>query len=306
VGIHVLAWEPLRCSRASNGIRLLTERAYDADDPIQARANLARLRSLVHQCPEQIDLPMLAAANYRILGRTDDAMRMYELALEYDRRPEILANLAELQFGAGQTETAIRNLVSAATFAPRSLDMITPGPLRQAAFARLSSANDDVVRLTNGDFSVPSRAGALTYRGAGMLGPSAAASWDVYANAQDSVHTELIPSTRRRGRTMLHVSTRAIGSGISQIWAPAGSGPTGVSTDMWVFVRKGAVLVGSGNMANVVPDAYAKPTGKWQRVTGLNTTCPVSQTLITAGAPNTDFYIDSISVTPVEGRDCTR
>jgi hypothetical protein len=125
----------------------------------------------------------------------------------------------------------------------------------------------------------------------------------ITAGLGGSVSTQLVPSTRRPGGTMLRVTTNGENSGVGQTWAPPGTGPTRVETEAWIFLRRGVVQIATGNSSGIVPDAYLTKTGSWQRVAAKNGSCPANYTvIISASRGGAEFDIDEVTITPVAGR----
>ena len=111
---------PIRCNRMARVVRSRTLRNFHrADDfaaRIQARDDGSRALACSAKMPQQIEFYMLAAANYRISGRLEDAAELYRKALQYEKRPEIYLNLGEVLLQNGQREAGLETLVTAATF----------------------------------------------------------------------------------------------------------------------------------------------------------------------------------------------
>jgi len=97
---------------------------------LAARQNLAIIRKQLRISPEAIDLYMLAAVNYRVLERPDDAIDMYTTALKYDRRPEIYLQLGNSEFERGNHDAALRAILPALKFNPLYIEAVTSASLR--------------------------------------------------------------------------------------------------------------------------------------------------------------------------------
>jgi tetratricopeptide (TPR) repeat protein len=108
--------------------------AENLDAPLRradlARQNLERAQQWILRCPNDLEIYMIAAASLRALGRSGEAVDMYERAAQLDRRPEIYLNLGEAQAEAGLINQAIPNLATAVIFDP-SLIAEVPGILQQ-------------------------------------------------------------------------------------------------------------------------------------------------------------------------------
>jgi Flp pilus assembly protein TadD len=99
------------------------------------RDDIQQVRRALKVSPTDVDLHMELAALYRFMGRHDDAVATYQLALRYHRRPEIYANLAESQFAAGDLAGATENYAYVLAFAPEEADWV-PNSLYAAAAVR--------------------------------------------------------------------------------------------------------------------------------------------------------------------------
>jgi tetratricopeptide (TPR) repeat protein len=104
-----------------NEIQARTSRAYDTVvDPFRtsqsARANLTVIELCLKAVPDDVALYMLAAANDRLIGRSDEAASMYRKALQYDRRPELYYNLGIVELELNQRHEAIGDLLAAVCF----------------------------------------------------------------------------------------------------------------------------------------------------------------------------------------------
>ena len=83
---HVFCVLPYRCNRIKNARILPTENAYarigTPEGSLQARRNLAALQECMVPTCRDVSLCMIVAANYRVLGRHDDAISLYREALQ--------------------------------------------------------------------------------------------------------------------------------------------------------------------------------------------------------------------------------
>ncbi|HXI14014.1 MAG TPA: hypothetical protein VNM92_15420 [Thermoanaerobaculia bacterium] len=128
-----LCSRPYRCSVLAKEVRSETLHALEiADTPsgkLLARSNLERLSVCSGASLLQGDHYMIVAVNRRILGRFDEAIEGYELALGRDRRPEIYFQIGLTELERGNRDAALRNLTLAASFSRSYLDSI-PTELR--------------------------------------------------------------------------------------------------------------------------------------------------------------------------------
>ena len=132
---------PYRCNLIKKAGTASAEYAYDhggsPEGSVQARRNLAALSQCRGPACRDITMDMIEAANYRVLGRYDDAGRLYRHALTLDRRPEIYANLAAVEAATGDRNAARRDLLSAALFSPVVLRVVEDGLLREEVMKQL-------------------------------------------------------------------------------------------------------------------------------------------------------------------------
>jgi tetratricopeptide (TPR) repeat protein len=117
VAIRYVSWTPIRCNDVALNVSRQMERMSRYSDRtdivVATRENLARLEPCRRQVPWNINLHLLVAANYAARDMHDDAIRVYEEALHYDRRPEIYFNLGLEMLKAGRAEEAVEQLTTA-------------------------------------------------------------------------------------------------------------------------------------------------------------------------------------------------
>ena len=158
--------------------------------------------------------------------------------------------------------------------------------------------------LRNPDFGQVSIKGLHTeLDGASQTGNSAAAGWTVYNNGPGSTTTELLPSTRTAGKSMIHVITSnarpGSGSGLVQAFFPVSTGPGHVDASAWVYVNSGSVFIGTGNGGNTGIDARTTVTKKWVLLRARNGVSPANLFIIYGQSPAADFFVDSAAVQPL-------
>jgi tetratricopeptide (TPR) repeat protein len=84
---------------------------------------------------------MLLGANLRILGRYEEAVRALEEALLLAERPEIYAQLGELEIERGHIEAARRAVLRASTFNLMYVYTVDP-PLRDEIIAEVTARHE--------------------------------------------------------------------------------------------------------------------------------------------------------------------
>jgi len=119
---HYFVIIPFRCDHVKRSVEALIRRfAGSGQPPMVMVARLRAARDQVYACiehmPHDLDLRLEAAACDRFLGRPDDAIEQYQLALKIDRRPEIYLNLATTLFEQGRREEATDTFATMMSFA---------------------------------------------------------------------------------------------------------------------------------------------------------------------------------------------
>ena len=171
-------------------------------------------------------------------------------------------------------------------------------------FAMVAGASSSPNLLKNAEFGQVSDKGLHTQlSGDSTPGDSAASQWTVYNNGPGTTTTELMASTRTAGKSMIHVVTTnakpGSGSGLVQAFFPVSTGPGHVIASAWVYVKSGAVFIGTGNGGNTGIDARTTTTGKWIQLRARNGVSPANLFIIYGQSPGADFYVDEASVQPL-------
>lgn len=97
-------------------VRRFSRIGYEYDRAVLARRNLAKIDACLTQFPEDYQLYILRGANLRFLGRPEDAIAAFQQALTLAERPEIYAQIGEIEVERGNLEAARVALTKAATF----------------------------------------------------------------------------------------------------------------------------------------------------------------------------------------------
>ncbi len=150
--------------------------------------------------------------------------------------------------------------------------------------------------VPNGNFDITSGTGptTLTTDANGGNGPSAAKDWGVFNDNAGTTTTQLLPSPVVRGGKMIHVVTTNVHSGIYQQFAS--TGPAHVFTCDWIYIKRGAVGIGTGYGAATEIDATLFKTGSWEVLNVGNRTQPAIQTIVLSQYGPADFYVESVQV----------
>lgn len=157
--------------------------------------------------------------------------------------------------------------------------------------------------LSNGAFDVVGPLGpSVTVTG--VAGPSAAKKWTVFQNTPSFITTELLPSTRVPGGTMIHVTTDGSGNGLVQVFGEIHTGPKTVVACAWIFLVRGAVGIGTGNGGQTGIDMILLKKGSWEMLQVSNAVSPANEFIIYAldriTSPfdsDNEFYVESAQVT---------
>lgn len=118
----------VECNRAKGVINRDVRRFARIGDE-NARVTVARRNvDLCRRClaiyPDDFQLHVLMGANLRILGDANAALQSYENALAISERPEIYAQMGEIEIERGNVEAARALLLKAATFNIAYLDVV--------------------------------------------------------------------------------------------------------------------------------------------------------------------------------------
>jgi hypothetical protein len=138
----------------------------------------------------------------------------------------------------------------------------------------------------------------------GGSGPSAAQDWSVFNDNASTTTTELVPaaSAPPGGKTsgnVMHVTTTNIGGydGIFQNFVPtSATGLLNVFTCDWIYIKHGAVGVGTGWYARTTIDATLFKNGSWEVLNVGNIFQPATNTIIYSQYGPADFYVASVRV----------
>lgn len=115
--------------RMNRDVRRSARSGGESLDAEQAHRNILSCRRCLTLYPDDFQLQMLMAANQRLLGNYDEALRSYERALATAERPEIYAQMAEIELERGRPDAARTLLRNAAMFDIRYARLVDQ-PLR--------------------------------------------------------------------------------------------------------------------------------------------------------------------------------
>src|SRR5713101_4114583 len=130
---YLWCYLPYRCNileRTAESSMLRAENLSTLQRTALARENLEQSLAWIGKCHRDLNFYMIAAASLRELGRSAEAIPIYQKSLTLDRRPEIYLNLGQAQAEAGQDGEAIPNLAAAIIFDPALITEV-PATLQQ-------------------------------------------------------------------------------------------------------------------------------------------------------------------------------
>jgi tetratricopeptide (TPR) repeat protein len=102
-----------------------------------AREALVGIRRLRRDCPRDIDLLMMEAANLAVMSHADESIAKYREALDVEKRPEIYFALANTEYAAGRVDDAVRDGELAVWFKPFLIADFENPILREAIVKRV-------------------------------------------------------------------------------------------------------------------------------------------------------------------------
>jgi tetratricopeptide (TPR) repeat protein len=144
---------PYRCNVVKKARLGVTNFAFangaTAAGRMAARRNLDAFGPCLNDLCRDVSVDMLAAANYRVVNRPDEAIRLYRDALRRDTRPEIYVNLAAAELMLGDRRAARDHALRATLFNTGMIAEVDDGLLRAetaAALIRLHPEKADLIR----------------------------------------------------------------------------------------------------------------------------------------------------------------
>lgn len=115
-----LVVEPYRCNIAKAELQKSTTALLSMPaGPRTAsavREGLARARHCLEVTPWDVEMHMILAVHYRLLGRLEEAARAYEEALRFDHRPELYFSLGMVELEMNRRAEAVTSFAKASAF----------------------------------------------------------------------------------------------------------------------------------------------------------------------------------------------
>jgi hypothetical protein len=128
----------------------------------------------------------------------------------------------------------------------------------------------------------------------GGAGNSAAASWTLFTNNPGTIRTEIATSliSPSGSNRTLHVITDADRNGVVQVFDPFNGGPADALAQIWVYVVRGTVFIGTGNGGGTFGDATSKTTGQWELLRAPNGVHPANEFIVYSTGGGAEYYLD--------------
>lgn len=171
--------------------------------------------------------------------------------------------------------------------------------------------------IKNGDFKIPSsRVGSSSqYSGLSHLeinkpgnqlsepiayhGHTGAENWKYWLSTSGTLNTQLLPSSKITGNSMIEVDTDGIGNGIVQVFAPANTGYNKVSACVEIHVIEGRVGIGIGNGGNTHSTVWVDSNEHMEQIRLSNGVSPANEIIMYSDSPEGAlFEVDSVRIIP--------
>jgi hypothetical protein len=304
---RVMLWIPLRCNERIMSLEDSSLAAFETSELSAsmriAQANIEECRRCLRYDRGNVRFLMVLAANQQALRRYDAAMVTYQEALKYDKRPELYLQLGLVEAQLGLVDLARAHIAAAARFKGEFLYAVTDGYLRDQVAGIIS--NDWVGQ---GNLLAPFRPykkKEVASSGIGLGAESATRLWRFYGGSPGETITRTVTAQiDGENRPAMHVTTTCKQCGVLQDWAAQNTGPAHVITEIAIEVKRGTVVVSTGNVGRPLPDTTLGPAPGWQRVKIANKGCPANRTLIYSDTAPAEFTIAEVTVTAVAGPPC--
>ncbi len=139
---------------------------------------------------------------------------------------------------------------------------------------------------------------------------SAAANWTMHtSNDLATVTTELVKTNRVGGdAAMLHVIAGSNEGGVYQLFDRDDHGPMRVVASIWVYVRRGRVVLATGNEGRTPTYALSTTTGRWEQLHACSDGKETNNWFViySTDVDGSEFFVDSARVSAVRapGNQC--
>jgi len=121
----VVPWKANEASKVFTAtVKMAVEGNPTAIAFLRDGTNLATAEAWRRSARDDAELNMAVASAFALVGRPDDALRIYDEAFRFDRRPEMYFNRASVRLGTGDAAGAIEDYLYAVRFNPTLLKRI--------------------------------------------------------------------------------------------------------------------------------------------------------------------------------------
>jgi hypothetical protein len=154
------------------------------------------------------------------------------------------------------------------------------------------------------DIGPRGRSTSLIGRDGAVNTQSAAADWFMHtSNDRAQVTTEVIKSNRLGfGASMLHIAAGSNEGGVYQIFASDNKGPELIVASVWVYVRRGRVVLATGNQGVTPTYTLNSQMGSWELLTACSDGSTTNNwfVLYSTDVNGSDFYVDEAKLSRVK------
>ena len=130
VRVAIPRWKcNLEKGRINREVRRLSRTGDEYERISRARVNVAKCRECIALFPQDHQFYMLLAANLRVLGERDEAIRTLKHAISLVERADMWAQIGELEIERGNLEAGRAAIMTAASFEIFYIDWVSE-PMR--------------------------------------------------------------------------------------------------------------------------------------------------------------------------------
>ena len=191
--------------------------------------------------------------------------------------------------GLPTVNTHVLSPIQNAGCPPATFDPNAPNLLRNSSF--------EVAGPRGVSANIFGRNGAVDTR-------SAAADWTMHtSNDRAPVRTELIKSNRfGSGASMLHITAGSNEGGVYQLFERDDHGPELVVASVWVYVKRGRVVLATGNEGVTPTYALNGTFNSWEKLTACSDGSTTNNWFViySTDVNGSDFYVDQAKVSRVK------
>jgi len=140
VPLYFACWVPWQCGIFAKELERALEAALKKNSRAQAFLvdNVSRTEAFRKHVPGDASMNIALATTYNLIGQFDEAIRVYDEALHYDRRPEMYFNKAGIRLRIGDREGAHEDFLTAVSFNPDLVNRIRDTAIRTRVLSELT------------------------------------------------------------------------------------------------------------------------------------------------------------------------